>query len=239
MVDSGALVKALLSEGENSPRDWMETVHLSDGEILFRRGETGDAFYVIDSGQVRIFTLDEEGNELTLNTLGVGEAFGELALVDDRPRSASAAALGPTLLRCLRREDFLSRVHTSPELTDIVVRLLSQRARHMTDYIERLGQWARLIAEGQYDQAMESIRAEESVPDRALAAVADAVRTMVQAVQEREENLRQEVARLRIQIDESKREEQVSEITETDYFQTLTEHAEGLRKRRASRPRKD
>jgi hypothetical protein len=135
----------------------------------------------------------------------------------------------------LRRDEFLARVHTSPVLTDIVIRLLSQRARHMTDYIEWLGQWARLIAEGQYDQAMQGIRDEGSTPDRALAAVADAVRYMVQAVQEREEKLREEVARLRIQIDEAKREEQVSKITETDYFQGLTQRAESLRRRRASR----
>jgi CRP-like cAMP-binding protein len=235
MTDSGALINALLADEADSLHDAMETVRLSDGEVLFQRGERGDAFYVIDSGQIRIFTLDEEGSELTLNTLAAGEAFGELALVDDRPRSASAAALGPAVLRRLRRDEFLARVHTSPALTDIVIRLLSQRTRHMTDYIEWLGQWARLIAEGQYDQAMQSIRDEQSAPDRALAAVADAVRYMVQAVQDREERLREEVAQLRIQIDESKREEQVSEIAETDYFQGLTQHAESLRKRRASK----
>jgi CRP-like cAMP-binding protein len=235
MPDSGAFVNALLADEADSLRAAMETVRLSDGEILFHRGEPGDAFYIIESGEVRIFTLDEEGSELTLNTLAVGEAFGELALVDDRPRSASAAALGPTILRCLRREEFLARVHTSPALTDTVIRLLSQRTRHMTDYIEWLGQWARLMAEGQYDQAMQSIRDEESTSDRALAAVADAVRHMVQAVQEREDQLRQEVAQLRIQIDQAKRQEQVSEIAETDYFQDLTQHAESLRKRRATR----
>lgn len=234
-TDSAAFITALLADEGDSLRGAMQAMHLSDGQILFRRGEPGDAFYIIDSGHIRIFTLDEEGSELTLNTLGAGEAFGELALVDDRPRSASAAALGSAALRCLRREDFLARLHVSPSLADIVVRLLSQRTRHMTDYIERLGQWARLIAEGQYDQAMEGIRAEESSDDRALAAVADAVRSMVQAVQEREERLREEVARLRIQIDEAKREEQVSEITETDYFQELTQHADGLRKRRATK----
>jgi CRP-like cAMP-binding protein len=235
MTDSASFITALLADEGDSLRGAMETVHLSDGEILFRRGESGDAFYIIDAGQIRIFTLDEDGSELTLNALGAGEAFGELALVDDRPRSASAAALGATTLRCLRREDFLARLHTSPVLTNTVVRLLSQRTRHMTDYIERLGQWARLIAEGQYDQAMENIRAEANVSDRALAAVADAVGFMVQAVQEREKQLQEEVAQLRIQIDEAKREEQVSEITETDYFQELTQHADGLRKRRASR----
>jgi Arc/MetJ-type ribon-helix-helix transcriptional regulator len=104
----------------------------------------------------------------------------------------------------------------------------------MTDYIERLGQWARLIAEGQYDEAMENIQAADA-SDRALAAVGDAVRTLVQAVQAREAELRDQVAQLRIEIDEGKRKEHVAEITETDYFQDLTQHAEDLRKRREAR----
>ena len=233
MTDSGAFVDALLADEGDSLRGAMQTVHLSDGQILFRRGEPGDAFCIIDSGQIRIFTLDEEGSELTLNTLGPGEAFGELALVDDRPRSASAAALGSTTLRCLRREDFLARLHTSPLLTDIVVRLLSQRTRHMTDYIERLGHWARLVAEGDYKQAMKSIEAqlEAEAGDRALIAVADAVKLMVKKVQQREEELRQQMAKLEIEIDERKRRRQVEEITETDYFQSLKQQASSLRKK--------
>lgn len=234
MADSESFVDALLSDEENAFQEVMATITLADGEVLFERGDPGDAFYVIESGRIRIFTHDEEGNELTLNTLGAGEAFGELSLVDDRPRSASAAASGSVTLRRLLRDDFLSRVHTSRVLTDRVIRLLSERTRHMTDYIERLGQWARLIAEGQYDQAMESIQAEDAA-DRALAAVADAVRTLVQAVQAREKDLREQVARLRIEIDERKREEHVAEITETDYFQDLTQHADDLRKRREKR----
>jgi len=206
----------------------MKIVQLSDGEALFQRDDPGDAFYIIDEGQVRIFTLDEEGRELTLNTLEAGEAFGELALVDDWPRSASASAVGPATLRRLNRDDFLERVHTSRQLSDILTRLLSQRARHMTDYIERLGHWARLIAEGKYDQAMKGIR-EADRADRAFAAVADAVETMVKAVREREERLKKEVVQLRIQIDEEKRKKQVDEITETDYFQQLTQRAKNLR----------
>jgi CRP-like cAMP-binding protein len=138
-------------------------------------------------------------------------------------------AIGPTTLRRLRREDFLARVHTSSELTDTVIDLLSVRTRHMTDYIERLGHWARLVAEGNYNQAMESIEAEEGAGDKALVAVADAVQNMVRAVREREERLRQEVAQLQIEIDEAKRKRQVDEIVETDYFQKLAQQARDLR----------
>jgi hypothetical protein len=124
----------------------------------------------------------------------------------------------------------LAGVQASPELTSRVIRLLSQRTRHMTDYIERLGHWARLVAEGNYDQAMENIQREGDSADRALIAVADAVKSMVQAVQQREEQLRQEVTMLRIQIDDTKRKKQVAEITETDYFQKLARQAQNLRK---------
>jgi CRP-like cAMP-binding protein len=208
----------------------MTTVRLADGEVLFHRGEAGDALYVVESGQVRIFTLDEAGRELTLNTMNPGEALGEMALVDDRPRSASVAAIGPTTMSRLSREDFLNMVHTSPALTNRVIRLLSERARHMTEYIELLGRWARLVAEGRYDRAMNSIRDRKESSDRALVAVADAVEGMVRAVREREERLQKEVAQLRIQIDDTKRREQVEEITETDYFKSLAQQARDLRK---------
>jgi CRP/FNR family cyclic AMP-dependent transcriptional regulator len=229
--DQATQIRGLLSEEPSAFQDAMETRGLSDGEVLFNRGDPGDAFYVVVSGRVRIFTHDEEDRELTLNTLEPGEAFGELALVDDRPRSASVAAVGPTTLRRLSREDFLARVHTSPALSEIVLRLLSERTRHMTDYVERLGHWARLVAEGKYKTAMEHIASEGGEADRALAAVADAVKSMVRAIQEREERLRREVADLRIQIDEKKRKQQVAEITETEYFSDLTQQARRLRKR--------
>ncbi len=224
------LSRAILSGEGASLRNALDRVELADGEILFRRGDPGDAFYIIESGKIRIFATDEGGQEITLNTLEEGEAIGELALMDDQPRSASASALGPTVLSRLGREDFLAGVQTSPELADRVIYLLSQRTRHMTDYIERLGHWARLVAEGRYNQAMESIQREGSSADRAITAVADAVKGMVQAVQQREEQLQQEVTRLRIQIDETKRKKQVAEITETDYFQKLARQAQSLRK---------
>ena len=230
-TNTPTLADAILAEEKASLEEVLETIKLKDGEVLFQRGDPGDAFYIIDSGRIRIFTHDEEERELTLNTLEQGEAFGELALLDEQPRTAGAAAAGPATLRRLRREDFISQVHTSPVLTDTVIRLLVERTRHMTDYIERLGHWARLVAEGNYNQAMENIQAEEGSADRALAAVADAVKGMVRAVKEREERLKSQVKELRIQIDETKRKKQVEEITETDYFQKLSSQARDLRKR--------
>ena len=230
LEDRESLAEVLLAEAENSLQDVWKTVTLEDGEVLFNRDDPGDAFYIVDSGQIRIFTFDEAGEELTLNTLKAGETLGELALIGDQPRSASVSAVGPAVLRRLSREEFLEMVHNSPALSQAVFRQLSQRARYMTEYIERLGHWARLVAVGQYSQAMASIENVEA-SDRALLAVADAVKQMVRAVKEREEKLREEVAQLRIEIDEERRKLRVAEIVETDYFQDLSKQARNLRRR--------
>ncbi len=212
----------------------MTIVRLNEGEVLFRRGDLGDAFYIIKAGQVRIYTADEDGQELTLATLGPGESFGEIALLDARPRSASVIALRPTVLHRLSRDDFLNRVHASPTLIQAVIRLMSGRVRNLTDYIERMGYWASLVAEGEYDEAVENIQQTHGSGNRTLAAVADAVKDMVQAIQAREERLKQELTRLRIQIDQTKREQEVAEITGTEYFQTLVQQAQKLRRGKTS-----
>ncbi len=231
MKDFATLIRRVLTSQEAVRHVPFEREEFEDGETIFERGDPGTDLYIVEKGRVRIFTVDEEGRELTLNTLGPGEVFGELALLDERTRSASAAAIGPTVLRRLNRSHLLSLIHASPELGASLYDLLVQRTRYMTDYIERLGHWARLVAEGRYDEAMRSLEAEGQTSDRALAAVADAVRTMVRAVQEREERLRREVAQLRIEIDEVKRRKSVAEITDTEYFRDLARRARELRKR--------
>jgi CRP-like cAMP-binding protein len=231
MDGKSTLVQAILEESEKSLQEALQVIRLEDGEVLFHRDEPGDAFYILDEGHIHIFTHDEAGTEVILNTLQPGETLGELALLDDQPRSASARALGACRLRRLQRSDFLRMLSNSPALTQAVVQLLSERARHMTNYIERLAHWSRLVAAGRYNQAMAGIQDAGAASDRALTAVAEAVEHMVQAVKEREEKLRREVAQLRIEIDEEKRKQQVSEITETDYFQSLAERAREIRGR--------
>ncbi len=204
----------------------MQTVHLQDGEVLFSKGDRGDALYIIESGQVRIFTFEEQGGEITINILKAGAVFGEMALVDDQPRSASAAAIGATTLRRLSREELDL---TSPDLIQEIIRLLSERARNLTDYIERMGQWARLIAQGRYSRVLRMIEQGADSADGTLVAAATAMGEMVKAIREREEALRQEAIKLRIQIDESGRQERVAEIVETEYFQSLAQRAHALR----------
>lgn len=226
------MLRNFLLEDKQWREKVMETVNLADGQILFHRGDSGDAFYLIETGQIRIFTVDQAGKEITLNTLHAGETLGEMALLDAQPRSASARAVGACVLLRLNRDDFLERVRNSPTLTQYIIELLSGRARHMTDYIEDLGHWARMIIDGHYSEVIKSIEQVDTKGDRALAAVADSLRQMVQAVQEREENLRQEVFQLRIEIDEEKRKRQVEDITNSESFEKMIELAKQRRQSR-------
>ncbi len=75
-------------------------------ELIFREGDTGDAFYFIVSGSVRISTMVPGVGEEALTILREGEYFGEMALIDDAPRSASAIANDDTILLLIEKDNF-------------------------------------------------------------------------------------------------------------------------------------
>ena len=75
--------------------------------MLFQKGDAGDALFGVRRGQIRIETGASDGSRLTLNFLGPGDLFGEVAVLDGQSRTADATAGEPTELFVLRREDFL------------------------------------------------------------------------------------------------------------------------------------
>jgi CRP/FNR family cyclic AMP-dependent transcriptional regulator len=90
-------------------------------EIIFREGDIGDAFYLIVTGSVRISTMVPGVGEEALTILKEGEYFGEMALIDDAPRSASAIANDDTMLFCIGKDDFRKLLERQ---TDIAYKLL-------------------------------------------------------------------------------------------------------------------
>ena len=87
---------------------------------------------------MRIFVLSNFGQEITLNTHGPRERFGELALLDGLPRSASAVSLDRTRCCVLERGDFLNILESHPGMVRSILALLSGRVRHATTYAESL-----------------------------------------------------------------------------------------------------
>lgn len=90
-------------------------------EIVFREGDIGDAFYLIVTGSVRISTLVPGVGEEALTILSEGEYFGEMALIDDAPRSASAIANDDGMLLYIGKDDFRNLLE---QQTDIAYKLL-------------------------------------------------------------------------------------------------------------------
>jgi CRP-like cAMP-binding protein len=108
------------------------------GSVILSQGDPGEALFLIRSGQVKVSVLSEDGREVILSVLGAASFFGEMALVDDEPRSAHVIAMSDTVLLQLRREDFRSRIRGSPELAIALLRELSRRLRRADDTIASL-----------------------------------------------------------------------------------------------------
>ncbi len=112
------------------------TRHLAAGEILFRKGDSGDALFGIRRGQIRIETGSADGRRLALNFLGAGDLFGEIALLDGQTRTADAMAGEPSELFVVRRNDFLSYLESEPRVAVKLIALLCQRIRWASDRFE-------------------------------------------------------------------------------------------------------
>jgi CRP-like cAMP-binding protein len=214
----------------------LEPVAYEAGETLFYEGDEGDALYIIEKGRVKITTRDASGKELVLNEIGAGETVGELALIDRAPRSATVAAIEPARLLRLGRDDFLEEIRNYPEIALDIMRLFSQRIRFASSYLERIVDASREIAAGNYDQVKQELAAppdDGSSRDRADRQLIDNLLTafvgMIEEVQHREQELKEQVQKLTIQIDQARRQEEVESITKSDFFADLKEAAKKLR----------
>ena len=112
------------------------TQHLGLGEMLFQKGDPGDALFGVRRGQIRIETGASDGSRLTLNFMGPGELFGEVAVLDGQSRTADATAGEPSELFVLRREDFLSHLEREPKVAIKIIMLLCQRIRWQSERME-------------------------------------------------------------------------------------------------------
>ena len=108
------------------------------GETVFYQGDPGDAAYIVVSGRVRVYVLSEEGQEVSMIMYGPGALFGELALIDRQPRSATIVAMEPTVLLVLNGRDFSRHLRNSYELALKLMLTLSARLRHTTEEVKSL-----------------------------------------------------------------------------------------------------
>lgn len=101
--------------------------------VLIQEGDRGNDLFVILEGRVRIFLGDEDGREVIINTQGPGEYFGELALIDDEPRSASVMTTCRTKVLVVTREGFEKCIADRPDFAMRMFRALPSRVRCLTE----------------------------------------------------------------------------------------------------------
>lgn len=207
------------------------------GEVLFHKGDHGDAMYIIQTGRAKVVTETPTGQELILHEFGPGEFFGEMALIDETPRSAKGVALSPMVVFELDRGDFQSVLMRHPHVILEITRNLSTKLRYAATYLQKAIDWSQHIAAGEYNAVIQQLKlsgthpattphgTDEATIDLLLATFFQ----MTQDIREREETLQQEVRQLRIEIDQVRRAQQLAEITETNYFQQLQQKARKLR----------
>ncbi len=108
-----------------------------DGVIILAE-ELGDTLFIIKEGQVKVSIVSEGGREVILSLLGPGAVFGELALLDGKPRSANVVATDETSLIMLRRSDFQQLVYKTPQIATALLAELARRLRRTDRQIEGL-----------------------------------------------------------------------------------------------------
>jgi CRP-like cAMP-binding protein len=108
------------------------------GEVIFHLGDPGDALFIIVSGEVKISLPSEDGDEAILVRLARGDVFGELALLDGAPRSATATALTAVETVVLPRDRFRELIANEPAVRDALLASLAAELRRLTTHVEEL-----------------------------------------------------------------------------------------------------
>lgn len=126
MLEDVELFEHLNADERATLAEVIDVRRLAAGDTLFKVGEPGESLYVVRAGEVELFIRDTAGQRIPLAIVGTGEVFGELALLDHSPRTATAIAMSDSMLLELDRGDLLLLFRHSPEAA---LRLLAAMGR--------------------------------------------------------------------------------------------------------------
>lgn len=110
--------------------------HFPAGAAIFRGGDPGRSLMVIVEGQVKISVTASDGREAVLAILEAGDILGEMAIIENKPRSADATALTPCRVLVLHQRDFIPFLERNPKVVVRMLALLSERLRRTSALIE-------------------------------------------------------------------------------------------------------
>ncbi len=165
--------------------------------VIILAEEEGDTLFIIKEGQVKVSIVSEGGREVILSLLGPGAVFGELALLDGKPRSANVVATDDTSLVMLRRSDFQQLVYKTPQIAMALLAELARRLRRtdrqieglaLLDVASRISETLLQLATDQGKETAEGIAIESRPTHQELANMSGTTRETVSRVLKRLEN---------------------------------------------------
>src|SRR5438309_9509586 len=98
------------------------------GDVIFSENDIGETAYVIERGRVEVLK-NLDGSNVHIAYIGAGEPFGEMSMIDEKPRSATVVAVEKTTVRELHRDQFLQTLQTNPEIGITLLKILFERLR--------------------------------------------------------------------------------------------------------------
>jgi CRP/FNR family transcriptional regulator, cyclic AMP receptor protein len=175
------------------------------GSVILFEDDPGDSLFLVKNGRVKVVLIGEDGREVILGILTVGDHFGELSLIDGHPRSAHVIAMDDAQLIVLRREDFRRRVEESPRVAWALLVEISRRLRRADEQIGSLvlldvdGRIARLLLDAAAESGSATI--EKRLTHQTIAQMIGASReTVSRAMREFQDNGLISVQRRQISI---------------------------------------
>src|SRR5262245_8443432 len=126
-------------------------MQFSAGQQIFKEGDPGDGMYVVKAGEVQISAVMSHGDRHVFSRVLPGDVFGEMAVLDNQPRSASASAQGETTVYFIPREQLVKMLHESPDLSMTLIQEISGRLREFNrQYIRTVLQAERMALVGRF-----------------------------------------------------------------------------------------
>ena len=106
--------------------------------VIINENDVADSLYVIESGKVKVYCSDKNGKEFIMNTLGGGDYFGELALLDDDRRSASVRTMEKADFCIIYKQDFNQVLDLHPNIAKTLIRNITRRVRALAEKVKSL-----------------------------------------------------------------------------------------------------
>lgn len=156
--------------------------------ILVSEGDETDSLFIIENGKVKVYLSDEEGKEVIINILEDGDYFGELALLDDKPRSASVMTLEECRVWLISKKDFETWLLQHPQITILLLKDMSSRLRQLTDNVKSLalmdvyGRVARTLLHLAKQQGDDKLVIDQRLTQQDIANMVGASREMVSRI---------------------------------------------------------